>query len=68
MVDKLRILRSLNNDFMNILINNDLYKFNNFPFYNKHGWELDIKLVDSQLKRRVGRKEDCSNTELQQQF
>lgn len=61
MVDKLRIVRSLNNDFMNNMMNYDLYKFNNFPFYNKYGW--DIKLVESQMKNRVQRKEDCSNIE-----
>lgn len=53
---------------MNNMMNYDFYKFNYFPFYNKHGWELDIKLVDSQMKSRVKRKEDCSNPELQQQF
>ena len=69
MVEKLRLLRYLNNDFMNKPVNNELFKFNHFPFYNEHGWDLDIKLFNKQMKNIMkGRKDQCSNTEIQQQF
>ena len=68
MVDKLRTLRALNHDFMNHQLNNDLFKFNDFPFYNKHGWDSNTKIVDKQMKNRMRKKEDCSNVELQQMF
>lgn len=65
MKEKRRILKALDIDYMKSNnINDNIFKFESFPFYNELGWDHEKEIVNKQMKEKISRKSDCTNIEM----